>query len=234
MNTLGAETTNVFHKGPMAHKIHQSFEVGKRRMTITFSANFVTSNTINASVNGVAITAVPFNTDHATTFADLVTAIDGLSSVESATGNSTTRVITIILTDQEEDGIATAVVTGGASQATATIAANENDIFAGMPVQFDTDGTVKRLSGAANLDYIGYALMDAVAGELITICLLGTAIIKGISADAIIPGPVAFSGWNSTTGQNKFTDGSVTATNCIGWSITLTDGADDEIMVILK
>lgn len=233
MDTLGSTTKNVFYKGVEAHKLHHAFPVADRRIFITYSADFVASNSIAVTIDGVAITPEVYATSHAATFAALVTAIDGLSTVESATGNATTRVITIIPVEQDVDVTASGAVTLGASQATTTIVTNTNDIFKGMPVMLDSDGSVKRVESSANLTCIGYAIMDGVAGDVITVALKGIAIVEALSADAIVPGPVAYSSYDTTAEKLKFTDTSVTATNIMGWAIDTADSADDAILVIL-
>lgn len=235
MDTLGSATTSLFHKGPEAHKLHHSFEVGDRRATIIFSGDFVASNVINVTVNGQAIAAQTYATSHAATFAALVSAIDGLSGC-TATGNSTTRTIVIIPTDQTEDPEVTAAVTLGASQATATIY-EENDLYPGCPVELASDGTVIRMQppfATADLNMIGHALREASAGEIATIIMRGAAIMNALSADSIVPGPVAYSSYDATSGKMKVTDGSVTTANMIGWAIDTADSADDEIQVVLK
>src|SRR5690606_9633148 len=48
---------------------------------LSFNADFVTSNDIDLDVNGEAITTVPFNSDHATTLADLAAEIDAFDDI---------------------------------------------------------------------------------------------------------------------------------------------------------
>jgi hypothetical protein len=90
---------------------------------VIFSADFVTGNTIDGEINGTAIASVPFNTDQATTAADLATAIQALSDVSTAVvdgADATNR--TILITGASGTAIRPEnfVVTGGASQATAS------------------------------------------------------------------------------------------------------------------
>lgn len=235
MDTLGTPATTIMQKGISGHNIHEHFEVGARRGIITFSADFVASNSIAVTVNGVAITPVVYATSHAATFAALIAAIDGLSSC-SCTGDATARTLLIKPTDSDADPVITCTVTLGASQATATIQTAINDMFEGCPVTLDTDGTVIRYNSLAtqNTQVIGYAIKEAVSGELVTVALLGRAIVNALSADAIVPGPVAYSSHDTTTGKMKFTDASVTITNLMGWAIDVCDGADDEMRVILR
>lgn len=90
--------------------------------TITFDGDFVTSNSIACSVNGTALTATAFNTDHNTTIAALAAKIEATSPVLTATtpgGGS--RVITV--TSSNADAVTFVItVTGGASQAVDTVA----------------------------------------------------------------------------------------------------------------
>lgn len=89
------------------------------KSVMTYSADFVTSNVINVSVNGVAISPVTFATDHATTFAAVITAIDALAGVTATAGAG--RAINITVDGTQGVAITvTTVVTLGASQATAT------------------------------------------------------------------------------------------------------------------
>lgn len=99
---------------------------------LLFDADFVTSNVVTITVNGIATAAVPFNTDHATTSADVLAAILGLAPVTSASISDpgTDREFTI-----ETSGVAivvTETVTGGAGQATGTATNAINDIFRGI------------------------------------------------------------------------------------------------------
>lgn len=109
--------------------------------TLTFSANTVTSNTIDGSlvINGVAtaISQVTFSSDHATTMGLIQTAIEAISGVAStalgadSSGNAN-RVITVTL-DHEKDGYATGwTVAAGASQATITVANDTAEPFHGI------------------------------------------------------------------------------------------------------
>lgn len=101
--------------------------------TLTFSADFVTSNSIVLTINSVAQSAVVFATDHATTFAAVVAkmAAAGLTVIASDATARTIRVRTV--------GVALTVsvaVTGGASQATGTFAAATLQLF-GVAIRTD-------------------------------------------------------------------------------------------------
>lgn len=96
--------------------------------TLTFDADLVTSNSIVLTVNGDALTAVPFNSDHDTTMDDLVTALEADDDVASATLTDATdnRQITVLAVDGL-DMVVSAAVTGGGGQATGTWADGSAD-----------------------------------------------------------------------------------------------------------
>ena len=234
MDTLGTPATTIMLKGISGHNIHEHFEVGDRRAIITYSADFVASNSIALAVNGVSITPVVYATSHAVTFAALIAAVEALSSC-SCTGDATARTLTIIPTDQDIDPVVTSQVTLGASQATATVQTAINDLFEGCPVVLTSTGEVIRFNSThtANLQVIGYAIHNKVAGELVTVALKARAVVNALSADAIVPGAVAYSSYDTTAERMKFTDGSVTVTNMMGWALDVADSADDAIRVAL-
>jgi len=105
----------------------------KSRATLLFDADFVTANTIDLDVNGVSITQVPFNTDHDTTAADLVTAIEALTGVscvlDSGDVNNRTFLIDAPGTDVVVDNV---VVASGASQAGSTVTYSSTGVFVGI------------------------------------------------------------------------------------------------------
>lgn len=85
--------------------------------TVLFDADFVTTNQIDGTVNGVAISPVTFTTDHATTSGLLAAAILAIASVTSATitDAGTDRSFRIITKGAET--VASFTVTLGATQA---------------------------------------------------------------------------------------------------------------------
>ena len=116
-----------------------------------FDGDFVTGNSIILTVDGVAVTAVPFNADHDTTMADLITQVEadiaGASAVSNTGGDNNTITITI------EDGIdrvVTEAITGGAGQVTGTETVSSSQIFKACaihthkeaPARNDVDGSV--------------------------------------------------------------------------------------------
>lgn len=87
----------------------------KLGLVINFDSNFVTSNSIVATINGTPLSAVPFNTDQATTIGDLATAIQADANVTTCTVTDT-REITIVPVDEGTFIVNSIITTGGASQ----------------------------------------------------------------------------------------------------------------------
>lgn len=121
-----------------------------------FDADFVASNLITITVNGVAAAGVTFVTDHATTSAAVLVAIQALAAVTTASISDpgTDREFQI-----ETTGVAitvTETVTGGASQATGTFTATLNDVFRGISLHHHTE--VRKIGETAN-----YQVNDAVS-----------------------------------------------------------------------
>ena len=102
------------------------------KVTLTFDADFVTSNTIDIKVNGVSMTQVPFNTSDAQTVADIDTSLTALADVSSVTSDATgtgssfeifgVTGVTLIVSD--------VVVAAGATQAGHAIETNEVSVLA--------------------------------------------------------------------------------------------------------
>lgn len=99
------------------------FESEPEVFTITWDGDFVTSNAINGSINGVAITEVDFTSDQATTIAAVAAAIQALDSVATATVTDSREITVTGAVDAVDISTnATFTVTGGASQADETVA----------------------------------------------------------------------------------------------------------------
>ncbi|HCU25446.1 MAG TPA: hypothetical protein DF383_10555 [Deltaproteobacteria bacterium] len=139
---------------------HYRFDGKKQQILIDFSGDFVASNTINLNVNGSPISQVTFSADQATTAGLLKAAIEAMPGVDvvNVSGNDFT-VVSEMDAALEITGV---VVTGGASQATATV----TQTVAGVPtsdrgkLRASTDsGTAAPASGMK-------FLTEASAGEL--------------------------------------------------------------------
>lgn len=105
----------------------------KDKVSVTYSEDFVDSNSIPMTVNGVAITPVVYATSHAATFAALIAAIDALSGVSCVAG--TDREILITIDDAASNiTVSDYAVTGGDGQPTLTIAYTSTAVFEGVSV----------------------------------------------------------------------------------------------------
>lgn len=84
-----------------------------------FSADLITGNTINATVNGIAITPVVFATSHLATMNAIAAEIAALPNIASAVvGGANNRTITVMSDNGTSIAVTGFLVTGGASQAT--------------------------------------------------------------------------------------------------------------------
>jgi len=103
----------------------------KSKASLTFDADFVTGNTIDLNVNGVAISQVTFATSHAATFAAVIAAIDALTGISDVAGTGREILITV---DNAASNITISdvVVAGGASQAGSTTVYSSVDTFEGI------------------------------------------------------------------------------------------------------
>ena len=107
------------------------------KASIGLDASFVTGNTIAGTVTingGTAVNySVAFDTNHATTFAALVAALDAISGIEVVSFDATAR--TIVLSANGLLLAVTGAVTGGASQAAVTVAAGTDMVLRGVALR---------------------------------------------------------------------------------------------------
>jgi hypothetical protein len=110
----------------------------KDKVSVTYSVDFVASNSIPMSVQigsatALTITPVVYATSHAATFAALIAAIDALAGISCVAGTGREILITV---DNATDNVTVSnnAVTGGAGQPTLTIAYTSTDIFEGVSV----------------------------------------------------------------------------------------------------
>lgn len=140
----------------------------KSKASLTFDADFVTSNTIDLNVNGVAISQVTFSTSHAVTFAAVIAAIDALTGVSAVAGTGREILITI---DNATSNItiSNVVVAAGASQAGSTLVYTSVDVFEGIaslrygqPVTIGGDDKYQ-INDAVNVLTKGVIFVEVVA-----------------------------------------------------------------------
>lgn len=98
-----------------------------------FSADLITANVINATVNGVAITPVTFSGSHLATMQAIANEISAIPSVASAVvGGVNNRTITIISNVGVPTAVTVFVVTLGVSQATIVTTDGQSGTFFGV------------------------------------------------------------------------------------------------------
>lgn len=125
--------------------------------TIVWDADFVTSNSILVTVNGVSAGAVVFATDHDTTMGLVLAAVTALTITDSVlgtvqvdasldAGDANNR--TLFIRAKGLEVTVTEAVTLGATQATGTITAQTDQVFIGISVY-----TAKNVSSANNAKY---------------------------------------------------------------------------------
>lgn len=101
---------------------------------LAFDADFVTSNTIDITVNGVAADQVTFTTDHDTTAGLVVAAVAALTGVECVLDSNDAANRTFIIRTKGAGITVTEDVQAGASQATGTITYASGQIYLGVSV----------------------------------------------------------------------------------------------------
>ena len=98
-----------------------------------FSADLITGNIVNMTVNGVAITPVTYATSHLATMQAIANEIQAIASISSAVvGGVGDRTITIISNVGTATAVTVGTVTGGVSQATITTTASQSGTFFGV------------------------------------------------------------------------------------------------------
>lgn len=99
---------------------------------VVFDADFVASNSIVITVNGVASVATVFDTDQETTLAALVANVAALTGVECVADATDTNGRTILVRTKGATAVVTEAITGGATQATGTITTGTGQVFLGI------------------------------------------------------------------------------------------------------
>jgi len=167
----------------------------KDTASLTFDADFVTSNTIDLDVNDVSIAQVTFDTDHATTFAALIAAIDALTGVSAVAGTGREIIITI---DNAVANctISNVVVAAGASQAGNTIVYTSSDVFEGVAAL--RHGQPVTIGGDDN-----YQIYDAV--NVMTKGVLWVEVVATVAYGDVV---YVYNDKTNSTNQGQFTNSS--------------------------
>lgn len=221
-----------------SHKLFQEFEVDALKGTITFGGDLVTSNVINGKINGVAITAVTFTTDHDNTMDLLVAELESHPAVASAslTDAVNNRQVTIVATDPDNVFVLSDwAVTGGAGQASTTTATDTNNVYVGLPVKLTADGKVEPAGAAADpKDVIGICMHNGVGGDLVTVAMKSYMVTWCEAGTAsLVAGPVKLhtTVYNTTSGYVEVDDASVTYANIFGWALDSATNVGDTVRV---
>jgi hypothetical protein len=182
----------------------QIFAYHNNRAKVVYDADFVTSNNIDLSVNGVAITTVPFDTNHDTTMTNLKNQIEA-----DITGATVTLIDTggfnrdfYITIEDDNDRLVTSVVTGGASQAVATITYDTTMVYRGI-TRHDYQ------EGAPITDLEGNPVntsVDALYPDKEAASVMVHGDITVDTADAIVSTSPAYVVATSGADQGKMTD----------------------------
>jgi hypothetical protein len=107
--------------------------IATKTAKVIWDADFVTGNLIDITINGVAVTQVPFNASHDQTMADIETQIEAdiATSVVTIIGGAGSRTLTISIPDTTPSSIVIAV-TGGGSQAGSVISYDNTGVDADL------------------------------------------------------------------------------------------------------
>lgn len=176
------------------------------KIRVTFSADFVASNTINGSIAGLPIAQVTYGTDHATTFAAVVAAIDALAGVSIAASSASARTIDISIPKTKI--AATFTVAAGSSQAVASYSLTADRYLIGI---------VKRVQKAKIDETVGARFLETEAMAVTTV-----GEIHVDTADAVDSGSLVYL---TTSGAwTDATTGAVLATSYYFRSSTAAAG----------
>lgn len=130
---------------------------------LAFDADFVTGNTIDITVNGVAATQVTFTTDHDTTAGLVVAAVAALTGVECVLDSGDVNNRTFLIQTKGRDALVTEDVQGGASQATGTITYGSSQVYLGISMFVQNQDKLYKQYDAVNIIVEGWVWVETVA-----------------------------------------------------------------------
>jgi len=137
--------------------------LGTITSVINFNIDFVTLNSIVATINSTPIAPVVFNTNQATTIADLATALQATAAIATATVTGP-RQITAVFAAVGTNTINSIVTTLGATQPTAAIAQG------GFLFSVDTETTMNNIANAIVSTYPTYtATVSGISFRTLTV-----------------------------------------------------------------
>lgn len=225
--SLGTPAKSRVLKPAHGNAIHHEFLVNKKKTVLTYDADFVASNSIAASVQGVSITPVVYASSHTATLAALATAIEGLANVESADVTGA-REITIIAEDQTTNVLVTSTVTGGSSQPVATAVNHSQVIKEGQQVKLTTSGKIEPLGASDTKESaIGHSIQDGSSDTYLTIATKFSHLIMATAAGSQNAGFVKF----NAQGTDYPEYAAANSSTYHGYALDSANTQGDEIMV---
>lgn len=147
--------------------IYVRYKGKKQTQTITFDAVLVTGNVVNLKIDGTAMPAVTFTTDHATTMQAIANQILA-SFAQIATCTEAGNVLTLTSANNGQSiVISDVIVTGGASQAVASITETVTPIADSERGKIRTDDDNGTAFLVSNYEAVDNADANSVAGVFI-------------------------------------------------------------------
>ena len=147
---------------------------------VTMSGAFVAGNSIAITLNGTPLTPIPFDTDQITTMNDIATALQANPAVNFVSITGSNLIINVYGKPNISAIVNSFVVTGGASQPTASIT---------TPGQSVSPETIAQsLSAAINTASLGVTATDNLDGTFsLTANVPGTPYTLGVSSSIVNP-----------------------------------------------
>lgn len=129
--------------------------------TIVFSADLIASNSVDTSVNGVALTPTVYATSNAATLTALAASIEATAAVLTAVSDGT-HTITVTSVNSDPITFVGPTVTLGVSQATAVVSTSVAGV-AGDQGVFRKDSDSNKASLVSNAKFVTSADADSLA-----------------------------------------------------------------------
>lgn len=150
--------------------------------TFVLDADLITANVVNITVNGTAMAAVTFDTDHDTTMGLIVSALNDMTGVEAVLDPADTNSRTIQILIKGETAVITGAVTLGASQAGVTVTYTTAQVYVGIAVMTQNSAGLYEQYDAVNVLVEGYCWVQC--GTVAAANLSGYVATTGLAANA--------------------------------------------------
>lgn len=115
--------------------------------------------------------------------------------------------------------------------------AAEQTIKRGQPAKLDADGNAVPMAGDGSDAHqlVGYSIHNGKAGSIITLGVVGFAVVFAMAKTALVPGPVMYVGQNATdTDYSDYEDTGATAATMNGIALDVASAPNAIIRVLLK